>query len=92
MKTSSSLTYVQMVLLPVLTALYDHLSVYEFGSDLLCKRQVWISNFGLVMTNDLFVKVDDIQVACYKILNNLFQLGTDANLCRDRYCDFSIRF
>lgn len=35
LKTSSSLTYVQMVLLPVLTALFDHLSVYEFGSDLL---------------------------------------------------------
>lgn len=35
LKTSSSLCYVQMVLLPVLTALFDHLSVYEFGSDLL---------------------------------------------------------
>lgn len=37
LKTSSSLTYVQMVLLPVLTALFDHLAVYEFGSDLLRK-------------------------------------------------------
>ena len=35
LNTASSLTYVQMVLLPVLTALFDHLAVYEFGSDLL---------------------------------------------------------
>ncbi len=35
LKTSSSLNYIQMVILPVLTALFDHLSLYEFGSDLL---------------------------------------------------------
>lgn len=63
LKTSSSLTYVQMVLLPVLTALFDHLSVYEFGSDLL---------------------LDDIQVACYKILNNLYTFGTDSSVYKDR--------
>lgn len=48
MKTSSSLTYVQMVLLPVLTALFDHLSVYEFGSDLL--RNISIK-FTLILLN-----------------------------------------
>jgi len=42
LKTSSSLTYVQMVLLPVLTALFDHLAVYEFGSDLLRKLVLYI--------------------------------------------------
>lgn len=36
MKTSSSLNYIQLVLLPVLTALYDHLGANEFGSDLIC--------------------------------------------------------
>lgn len=35
MKTSSSLNYVQFVLLPVLTAVFDHLAANEFGSDLL---------------------------------------------------------
>jgi ryanodine receptor 2 len=28
--------------------------------------------------------VDDIQVACYKILNNLFQFGTDSSIYKDR--------
>ncbi|KAL1472514.1 hypothetical protein MTO96_039268, partial [Rhipicephalus appendiculatus] len=59
MKTSSSLNYVQLVLLPVLTALFDHLAANEFGSDLL---------------------LSDIQVACYKILNSLYTLGTNLEL------------
>ncbi|XP_064490365.1 ryanodine receptor-like isoform X2 [Ornithodoros turicata] len=59
MKTSSSLNYVQFVLLPVLTALFDHLAANEFGSDLL---------------------LSDIQVACYKILNSLYTLGTNTEL------------
>ncbi|EEC03457.1 hypothetical protein IscW_ISCW017056, partial [Ixodes scapularis] len=59
MKTSSSLNYVQFVLLPVLTAVFDHLAANEFGSDLL---------------------LDDIQVACYKILNSLYTLGTRTDL------------
>ncbi|KAK2706501.1 hypothetical protein QYM36_016513 [Artemia franciscana] len=56
MKTCTSLNYIQSVVLPALTALFDHLAGYEFGRDLL---------------------LDDIQVACYKILNCLFSLGTD---------------
>lgn len=55
MKTSSSLNYIQLVLLPVLTSLFDHLAVNDFGSDLI---------------------LNDIQVACYKILNSLYTLGT----------------
>ena len=35
MKTSSSLNYIQLVLLPVLTSLFDHLAVNDFGYDLL---------------------------------------------------------
>lgn len=54
MKTSSSLNYIQLVLLPVLTSLFDHLAANEFGSDLL---------------------INDIQVACYKLLNSLYVLG-----------------
>ncbi|XP_055934795.1 ryanodine receptor-like isoform X1 [Argiope bruennichi] len=63
MKTSSSLNYIQLVLLPVLTALYDHLGANEFGSDLL---------------------LNEVQVACYKILNSLFTLGTKADLSNSR--------
>lgn len=63
MKTSSSLNYIQLVLLPVLTALYDHLGANEFGSDLL---------------------LNEVQVACYKIMNSLFTLGTKADLCNSR--------
>ncbi|CAN7995814.1 unnamed protein product [Ixodes hexagonus] len=59
MKTSSSLNYIQFVLLPVLTAVFDHLAANEFGSDLL---------------------LHDIQVACYKILNSLYSLGTRTDL------------
>lgn len=55
MKTSSSLNSIQLMLLPVLTSLFDHLAVNEFGSDLL---------------------INDIQVACYKLLNSLYTLGT----------------
>ena len=55
MKTSSSLNSIQLMLLPVLTSLFDHLAANEFGSDLL---------------------VNDIQVACYKMLNSLYVLGT----------------
>ncbi|KAG8184852.1 hypothetical protein JTE90_012099 [Oedothorax gibbosus] len=63
MKTSSSLNYIQLVLLPVLTALYDHLGANEFGSDLL---------------------LNEVQVACYKILQSLFALGTKAELGESR--------
>lgn len=63
MKTSSSLNYIQLMLLPVLTALFDHLASNEFGSELL---------------------LNDIQVACYKILNSLYTLGTNPNLTLGR--------
>ncbi|GFU98108.1 ryanodine receptor [Trichonephila clavipes] len=64
MKTSSSLNYVQLVLLPVLTALYDHLGANEFGSDLI---------------------LNEVQVACYKILNSMFTLGTKTDLSNNRH-------
>lgn len=37
LKTSTSLSYVNMVVLPVLTAMFDHLSGCDYGSDLLRK-------------------------------------------------------
>ena len=35
LKTSTSLGYIQDVVLPVLTAMFDHLAACEYGSDLL---------------------------------------------------------
>lgn len=37
LKTSTSLFYVNAVILPVLTAMFDHLASCEYGNDLLCK-------------------------------------------------------
>ncbi|KAK3867881.1 hypothetical protein Pcinc_026695, partial [Petrolisthes cinctipes] len=59
LKTSASLNYIQTILMPVLSSLFDHTAACEFGQDLL---------------------LDEIQVACYKILAALYQLGTDLTL------------
>lgn len=37
LKTSTSLFYVNDVVLPILTSMFDHLAANEYGSDLLCK-------------------------------------------------------
>jgi ryanodine receptor 2 len=37
LKTSTSLFYVNTVIIPILTAMFDHLANCEYGSDLLCK-------------------------------------------------------
>uniref|UniRef100_A0AAN0LPN8 Ryanodine receptor n=1 Tax=Polyphagotarsonemus latus TaxID=1204166 RepID=A0AAN0LPN8_9ACAR len=62
-KSSTSLNYIQLVLLPVLTSFFDHLASNDFGPDLL---------------------VNDIQVACYKILNSLYTFGTNSQLNSNR--------
>ncbi|XP_048259812.1 ryanodine receptor-like isoform X9 [Haliotis rufescens] len=56
---ATSLNYVHMVLLPVLSAQFDHLGNNSFGTDLL---------------------VGDIQLACYRILNALYTLGTSSSV------------
>ncbi|XP_041353187.1 ryanodine receptor-like isoform X2 [Gigantopelta aegis] len=55
---ATSLDYVHMVLLPVLSATYDHLGANNFGTDLL---------------------VGEVQLACYRILNALYTLGTNSS-------------
>ncbi|XP_014664675.1 PREDICTED: ryanodine receptor-like [Priapulus caudatus] len=62
-KSYCTLNYAHMVLLPVLTALFNHLGVNNFGKDLL---------------------VEEIQLACYKILNSLYTLGVSAAQFRER--------
>ncbi|KAL5285595.1 hypothetical protein ACFFRR_007348 [Megaselia abdita] len=63
LKTSTSLQYVNQVILPILTAMFDHLAACDYGSDLL---------------------LDEIQVASYKILAALYNLGVDPTLTHDR--------
>ncbi|XP_023248075.1 ryanodine receptor [Copidosoma floridanum] len=63
LKTSTSLAYINSVVLPILTAMFDHLAACEYGSDLL---------------------LDEIQVAAYKMLASLYNLGVDATLTHDR--------
>lgn len=40
LKTSTSLFYINDVVLPTLTAMFDHLAACEYGSDLLCKFSI----------------------------------------------------
>ncbi|XP_070180339.1 ryanodine receptor-like isoform X4 [Littorina saxatilis] len=60
---ATSLNYVHMVLLPVLSALYDHFGHNHFGNDLI---------------------LNDIQLACYRILNALYTLGTSSSSFSNR--------
>ncbi|ESO90186.1 hypothetical protein LOTGIDRAFT_123762 [Lottia gigantea] len=55
---ATSLNYVHMVLLPVMSAILDHFGNNDFGFDII---------------------VGDIQLACYRILNALFTLGTSSS-------------
>ena len=47
MKTSSSLNFIQLVVIPVLTSLYDHLAVNDFGSDLLVD-DIQVANYKIL--------------------------------------------
>lgn len=62
-KQSTSLGYVEGVLLRVLTSLFDHIGGNNFGKDIL---------------------VNDIQIACYSILDSLYTLGTNSALSANR--------
>ncbi|BFZ07812.1 hypothetical protein BsWGS_10847 [Bradybaena similaris] len=55
---ATSLDYVHMVLLPVLSSLFDHIGHMQFGADML---------------------VGDTQLACYRIMNALYTLGTSSS-------------
>ncbi|XP_064602338.1 ryanodine receptor 2-like [Liolophura sinensis] len=57
-KGATSLNMVHMVLLPVLSSMFDHLGNQHYGSDLI---------------------VGEIQLACYRILNSLYLLGTSSS-------------
>ncbi|KAL3874970.1 hypothetical protein ACJMK2_037916, partial [Sinanodonta woodiana] len=60
---ATSVNYVHMVLLPVLTSLFDHMGRNQYGPDLIAA---------------------DIQLACYRILNSLYKLGTSGNRFAER--------
>ncbi|XP_053408017.1 ryanodine receptor-like isoform X6 [Mercenaria mercenaria] len=69
---ATSLNYVHMVLLPVLSSLFDHLGRNKFGPDLIGKFRSPESG------------VQDVQMACYRILNSLYILGTSSSKFMNR--------
>ncbi|KAH1003553.1 hypothetical protein HUJ04_003457 [Dendroctonus ponderosae] len=81
LKTSTSLFYVNSVILPVLTSMFDHLANCEYGSDLLRTSSSWSLTSKCLPS---LVLVDEIQVASYKILQGLYHLGTDLTLHHER--------
>lgn len=83
LKTSSSLQYVNQVILPVLTAMFDHLAGCEYGNELLSELKGSAASFMILIILNRF-SVDEIQVASYKILSALYTLGTDRTLTHDR--------
>jgi len=89
LKTSTSLFYVNDVILPVLSSLFDHLAAYEYGNELLCKkyRYIFILLFTILLYIYIYILskiVNEIQVAAYKMLSSLYTLGTDTSLTHDR--------
>lgn len=76
--------------MPVLTAMFDHLSACDYGGDLLRKYTV-INYFGhlrynisILLVSLSFITVDEIQVASYKMLGSLYTLGIDPSLTHER--------
>ena len=90
LKTSTSLFYVNDVILPVLSSLFDHLAAYEYGNELLGKKYLILIQFYkryIIKLNSLYILskiVNEIQVAAYKMLSSLYILGTDTSLTHDR--------
>ncbi|KAL4238125.1 Ryanodine receptor 2 [Mactra antiquata] len=70
---ATSLNYVHMVLLPVLSSLFDHIGRNKFGPDLIGRNKTAPE-----------IGVQDIQLACYRILNSLYILGTSSSAFMNR--------
>ncbi|KAK3094056.1 hypothetical protein FSP39_023525 [Pinctada imbricata] len=64
LRGATSLDFVHMVLLPVLSSMFDHLGRNKFGAELI---------------------VGDLQLACYRILNSLYSLGTMSSAVIQRH-------
>jgi len=57
--TATSLNYIDSVLLPVLTSLFDHLAAYDYGADLIRKH------FSVSCSNQfLMSKVATFHLSC----------------------------
>lgn len=91
---SQNINYTTVALLPILTALFEHITQHHFGVDLLCKESLLKclcsspnnNRFGLFFFRS---SVEDVQVSCYRILTSLYALGTGKNIYVERY--FRIR-
>lgn len=55
-KTNSNLDYVNMVLLPVLASMFEHLGVNQYGTDVIGKKTTSLAHVLLINTiNEFFL-------------------------------------
>ena len=78
---TTSLSYVHMVLLPVLSSMLDHLGKNNYGVDVFGKATF----LSFSESSSLFCSLEnEIQLAGYKILNALWVIGTQGRKFVDR--------
>lgn len=96
---TQSINYVTVALLPILTALFEHITIHQFAVDLLCKiisaldfkirKYPCLKHmFTLTIKFSFFIiiiLVDDVQLSCYRILMCFYSLGTGKNVFVERY-------
>ncbi len=79
---TTSLSYIHMVLLPVLSSMLDHLGKNNYGVDVFGMLfESLISNQNIFF---LVLLENEIQLAGYKILNALWVIGTQGTKFVDR--------
>ncbi|RMC00432.1 hypothetical protein DUI87_23041 [Hirundo rustica rustica] len=89
---SQNINYTTVALLPILTSIFEHISQYHFGIDLLSSIRCPLGmsddlvGFG-INADDRGIRdtgVGDVQVSCYRILCSLYSLGTGKNIYVER--------
>ncbi|KAI2654040.1 Ryanodine receptor 2 [Labeo rohita] len=73
---SQNINYTTVALLPILTALFEHITEHQFGSDLL--RESAHNN------HHNHNNTSGVKVSCYRILTSLYSLGTGKNIYVER--------
>jgi hypothetical protein len=78
---TTSLTYIHMVLLPVLSSMLDHLGKNNYGVDIFGRK---FRKYFEHLEGFLLFLENEIQLAGYKILNSLWIIGTQGTKFVDR--------
>jgi hypothetical protein len=79
---TTSLSYIHMVLLPVLSSMLDHLGKNNYGIDVFGKIFLLIKKQKKKIF--FYLLENEIQLAGYKILNALWVIGTQGTKFVDR--------